>query len=119
MTIKFSTTLKSEQLSRTCFRLLDDLVYGDLVVPKGFYTNYASIEILHNVFLYPLYALFAGYGNYASTLHDWLYSTRQFSRKECDRIFYHALRSEGVARWRAALFWLGVRVGGRRAYTGG
>lgn len=116
---RFTTTLKTEQLKRTCFVLLDELVFGEIVVPKGFVTNYASIEVLHNIFLYPLYALVAGYGNYASTVHDYLYHTQAFSRKECDRIFYDALRAEGVAKWRAAIFWMGVRLGGSKAYNRG
>lgn len=120
---KFQTTLKTEQLARTCWRLTDDLVYGDIIVPKGFITNYASIGIFHNIFLYPIYALFAGYGNYASTVHDYLYtnfhSKPLMSRKDADRVFYEALREEGVAKWRAWLMWAGVRIGGAKAYRGG
>lgn len=113
---KFTTTLKTEQIARTCWRLTDELVFGDIVVPKGFITNYASIEVFHNAFLFPLYALFAGYGNYASTVHDYLYVKRSVSRKEADAVFYQALRSEGVAKWRAWLMWAGVRIGGKKAY---
>ena len=116
--MKFTTTLKTEQLARTSWRLTDDLTYGDLTVPKGFITNYASIEVFHNILLYPIYALFAGYGNYASTLHDYLYENKVFPRSECDEIFYRALRSEGVAKWRAWLMWAGVRIGGGKAYKG-
>ncbi|WCO82113.1 hypothetical protein vBPpSSYP_131 [Pseudomonas phage vB_PpS_SYP] len=116
---KFKSTLKTEQIARTCWKLTDELAFGDVVVPKGFITNYASIEVFHNIFLYPIYALFAGYGNYSSTIHDYLYSRKVFSRKECDDIFYQALREEGVARWRAWLMWAGVRLGGKKAYKGG
>lgn len=115
---KFKTTLKTEQIDRTWFKLTDDLVFGDVTVPEGFVTNYASISVFHNVFLFPIFALFAGYGNYASTLHDYLYSRQVYSRKVCDELFYVALRDEGVARWRAWLMWAGVRVGGKKAYEG-
>lgn len=119
----FQTTLKTEQLARTCWRLTDDLVYGDIIVPKGFITNYASIGVFHNIFLYPIYALFAGYGNYASTVHDYLYTNLHtkpsMPRKDADRVFYEALREEGVAKWRAWLMWAGVRIGGKKAYKGG
>ena len=115
---EFATTLKTEQIARTCWKLTDDLVFGDIVVPKGFITNYASIEVFHNVLLYPIYALFAGYGNYASTVHDWLYTKGSVSRKEADSIFYEALRKEGVAKWRAWLMWVGVRIGGKSSYNG-
>lgn len=114
----FLTTLKTEQIARRSWKLTDELVYGDITVPKGFVTNYASIDIFHNLFLFPLYALFAGYGNYASTIHDYLYRTATVSRKEADDVFYEALRDEGVARWRAWLMWAGVRVGGASAYRG-
>jgi hypothetical protein len=115
---EFTTTLKTEQIARTCWRLTDDLAFGDITVPKGFITNYASIDVFHNVFLFPVYALFAGYGNYASTVHDYLYSRATLSRKQCDDIFYDALRKEGVAKWRAWLMWAGVRIGGAKAYGG-
>lgn len=115
---KFTTTLKTEQIARTCWRLTDELVFGDIVVPKGFITNYASIGVFHNILLFPIYALFSGYGNYASTVHDFLYTRHSVSRKAADDIFYEALREEGVAKWRAWLMWAGVRIGGRKAYRG-
>jgi hypothetical protein len=66
--------------------------------------------------LLALYAVVAGYGNAASALHDHLYTVGALPRLECDRIFYRALRAEGVARWRAALMYLGVRLGGGGHY---
>jgi hypothetical protein len=116
--MEFSTTLKTEQIARRAWKLTDELVYGDIHVPKGFVTNYASIDVFHNAFLFPIYALFAGYGNYASTIHDYLYRTGSMGRKEADSVFYEALRTEGVARWRAWLMWAGVRVGGASSYRG-
>lgn len=113
---KFSSTLRTEQLGRKEFRLLAPLYFGDVTVPINFITNYASIGVFHNILLYPIYALFAGYGNYAATVHDYLYSQGNLSRKQCDQIFYLALRDEGIARWRAWLMWAGVRIGGARAY---
>lgn len=119
---RFVTTLKTDQTDRRTYKLLDDLVLADedertIIVPAGFITDFASIKVLHNAFLFPLYALVSGYGNYAATLHDWLYTTGRVSRKEADAVLYRALRAEGVARWRAYLFWLGVRIGGAKQYT--
>lgn len=119
---KFLTTLKSEQLGKWRHKLLDELVLDDDVagvikVPAGFVTDFASIKALHNVFLYSLYALVASYGNYASTVHDYLYYTGDLTRKNCDDVLYRALRAEGVAKWRAWLFWAGVRIGGAKSYT--
>lgn len=117
---RFVTTLKAEQLDRRKHVLLSELVWEDgdtsATVPAGFVTDFASIKALHNAFLFPLYALVSGYGNYAATLHDWLYVTGQVGRKEADAVLYRALRSEGVARWRAWIFWAGVRLGGSRNY---
>ena len=119
---RFVTTLKTDQTDRRTYKLLDDLVLADedqrtIIVPAGFITDFASIQVLHNVFLFVLFALVAGYGNYAATIHDWLYFGGQVSRKEADAILYRALRAEGVARWRAWLFWAGVRIGGAKRYT--
>ena len=118
---RFVTTLKTEQTDRRTYKLLDDLVLADddqrtITVPAGFVTDFASIQVLHNAFLFVLFALVSGYGNYASTVHDWLYFGGQVSRKEADAVLYRALRAEGVARWRAWLMWAGVRLGGGAAY---
>ena len=118
---RFVTTLKTDQTDRRTYKLLDDLVLADedqrtIIVPAGFVTDFASIQVLHNAFLFVLFALVSGYGNYAATIHDWLYLGGQISRKEADAVLYRALRAEGVARWRAYLFWLGVRIGGAKQY---
>ncbi|EJN32780.1 hypothetical protein PMI35_00966 [Pseudomonas sp. GM78] len=118
---RFVTTLKTEQTDRRTYTLLADLVLADedermIIVPAGFVTDFASIQVLHNAFLFVLFALVSGYGNYAATVHDWLYCGGQVSRKEADAVLYRALRAEGVARWRAWLFWAGVRIGGARRY---
>ena len=118
---RFTTTLKTEQTDRRTYTLLDDLVLADdervITVPAGFTTDFASIKVLHNAFLFVLFALVSGYGNYAATVHDWLYEHGSLTRKEADAVLYRALRAEGVARWRAYLFWLGVRIGGAKHFT--
>jgi hypothetical protein len=118
---KFVTTLKTDQIDRTIRQLTADLVYDDdvegmIVVPKDFVTDFASIGGLHNVVLFPLFALFAGYGNYASTVHDYLYRNGKLTRARADAVFYRALRAEGIANWRACGFWVGVRIGGASSY---
>lgn len=122
----FLSTLKTEQIGKWTHNLLDDLIFedeelGTVTVPKGFTTDFASIRSLHNIFLFILYALTSGYGNYAGTVHDFLYTThstnsKDVSRKQADDVLYRALRAEGVAKWRAWLFWAGVRIGGKKAY---
>lgn len=81
-------------------------------VPAGFTTDFASVP------RWPLtFALLGQYGNAAAVLHDWLYSSGQLSREAADRVFLNALRSSGIARWRAYLMWAGVRIGGASRYT--
>lgn len=117
---EYVTTLKVEQLERTKFRLLAPLHFrdsvGDVIVPAEFVTDFASLKAVHNMFLYPLYALVSGYGNYGSTVHDYLYSTKAVSRRVADKYLYRALRAEGVAKWRASVFYIGVRLGGWKHY---
>lgn len=104
----------------------DDEVYGTITVPKRFTTNYASLDALRNIFLFPVYALLADYGDMAATVHDYLYSkgsriivngeSVRPTRQQADAIFYRALRSEGIARWRANMFFYGVRMFASNAY---
>lgn len=66
-----------------------------------------------------LYAALIGYGNAASAVHDYLYDeicTLGLSRPESDDVIYRAARAEGVARWRASPFYIGVRIGGKSHY---
>ncbi|MFJ5297509.1 DUF1353 domain-containing protein [Pseudomonas sp. NPDC088368] len=123
-----------------------DLVRGVLTVPTDFDSDLASIRILREVCRWAaigaligwvfawgwlaaallvvaivtlaLYGLLAGYGMRAAILHDWLYTTGVLPRADCDAVFYRALTTgDGTARWRASIFWLGVRLGGSTSYT--
>lgn len=65
-----------------------------------------------------LYGLLVGYGMRAAILHDLLYTTGKLPRRECDAVYYRALTTgDGTARWRALIFYLGVRLGGHWSYT--
>lgn len=113
----WKTSLKSEEINRKKYVILEDLVlvddeFGEIVVPKGFVTDYASVSVLQNLILAPIFVLVADYGDKAATVHDYLYTQAKLSRKECDQVLYRALLAEGLEKWRATLFWLGVRVGG-------
>lgn len=124
--------LESREIGRRLYLILSDLEYqdvafGSIVAKRGFVTNYASIDVLHNALLFIFYALLASYGDKAATIHDWLYSGYGIerldgsiyypTRQECDEVLYRALRAEGVARWRAYMFYAGVRVGGSGAFN--
>lgn len=131
---KTFSNFDTREVSKRLYMLLadfswDDEVFGKITAKKSFQTNYASIDVLHNVLLFIFYALLADYGDKAATIHDWLYSgfgiqTEDGSiyyptRKECDECLYRALRDEGVAKWRAWLFYAGVRIGGASAFSAG
>lgn len=117
----FVNNLKTEMIGKRQYTLLDILQYQVddstyIVVPIGFTTDFASIKVLHNAFLFVLFALVSGYGDKSATVHDFLYTQASLSRKECDEVLYQALRSEGIAKWRAWMFWVGVRLGGGNSY---
>jgi hypothetical protein len=116
----FATNLTAEQYGRWTWQLTSPLIYRDpkydtITVPTGFVTNFASIRSLRLI-ANPIYATLSGYGNAACTIHDYLYEGSSLNRKECDAVLYRALRAEGVARWRAILFYIGVRLGGQSHY---
>lgn len=105
--------------------LMAPLVYNDkqgarIEVNVGFVTDLASIYILR-ILLPVVYAMLSGYGDKAAVVHDYLYTLHGYyhngeyqavTRKQADQLFFRALRAEGVARWRAYLFYAGVRIGG-------
>ena len=114
---RFSLALRAElQPDRKTWRLLAPFSYLDpnhglVLVPAGFVTDFASVP------RWPLtFALLGQYGHAASVLHDYLYATGGLSRSEADQVFRNALRSSGIARWRAWLMWVGVRVGEATRY---
>lgn len=120
---KFLTKFAGTQIAKRSWVLLADLVFNDekrgpITARMGFTTDLASINALR--YIAPLvFALLVGYGNAACTIHDYLYQNGMYSRKECDQILFRALRGEGVARWRAWLFYAGVRMFGEKFYQKG
>jgi hypothetical protein len=60
---RFTTTLKTEQFGKWSHTLLDDLVLeddlGEIIVPAGYQTDFASIRTLHNAAFFILFALVA------------------------------------------------------------
>ncbi|MFJ2365928.1 DUF1353 domain-containing protein [Pseudomonas sp. NPDC087697] len=54
-----------------------------------------------------------------SVIHDFIYThlTHRFTKVEADRIFYDALREEGMNTALAWLMWKAVRLGGRGTWS--
>lgn len=78
-----------------------------MAIPLGFETDFASIPR-------PLLWLFNrnGLSRKASVIHDFLYCNQLRTRQWCDHVFYEALIELGMARWKARLYFAGVRAGG-------
>ena len=76
--------------------------------PADFETDFPSVPRVPIIF-----DLVGAYGHAAAVLHDWLYRSGMLSRKDAAEVFYNALRSSGIARWRTWIMWAGVRIGGR------
>lgn len=131
MTTGFLTPFSVTYVDRRNRRLNSDLDYVDrtfglITASAGFVTDLASIYDTLRYIAPLLYALLAGYGDQAATIHDWLYRGYGIlrkgqmyypTRKEADQIMYNALREEGVARWRAFIFYAGVRMFGASSFN--
>lgn len=107
---RFITTLKIEDLPGGKVRLLKPLRYraadGRLfVVPAGFLCDKTSSLLKRR-----------GDHDIAAVLHDWLYSTGGVSRAEADALYREAMQSLGVPGATVWTYYLGVRVGGWKAW---
>ena len=84
---------------------------GDITVPEGFDTDFASVPRLPFMFW-----LLGDRADYAAVLHDYIYRNASYSRAIADAAFRWVAEHEGVnwlARW---TMWSGLRVGGYWAY---
>lgn len=95
------------------FQFTDEYVTPEATIPKGFVTDGASVpRILQN--------LFPSYYKYfpAAAVHDYLYGSGKYPRKECDRIFRDNMRLRlklGWSYW--GLMYYAVRLFGTSHYT--
>lgn len=88
------------------------LVFGqEIIVPKGFKTDLASVPRL-------LWSVFPPFGqhNNAAVVHDYLYKTKKISRVEADIIFLELMRLSRVGLIKRHLFFYAVRIFGWLAY---
>ena len=83
----------------------------EVIIPADFKTDLASVPRIPIVYL-----AVGGRGHKAAVVHDWLYQTGLYPRKECDEFFYHALRESGVGYFYAMAMYNGVRFGGAAYY---
>ena len=97
------------------FRLLEPLETSDFVIPSGFESDGASVpRVLWRLIFPPIDPVALP----AAVVHDYIYRHQPegWTRSRADALFRRLLIDDGVARWRAWLAWLGVRIGGSWAW---
>ncbi len=110
----FTTELQVRQLKsgwwKRTWELIAPLKFksniaGDIVVPIGFVTDFASVPRL------PLVWWLAGAtAQRAAVVHDYLYRKGKFNRKIADRVFREAMQASGLNIVHRNLMYLGVRA---------
>lgn len=88
----------------------DTYIHG-IRVPAGYKTNGASIPRGLRSFINPHGILFR-----AAVMHDYLYSTKCFSRKKSDEKFKEVVLIDSGSVLFAQLAYMGVRLGGQSAW---
>ena len=116
---KFLTPLDVREVSDSIWEIADspfeyqsDLVKETIVVPVGFYTDFASVPR----WLPIIYAMIGDEAHEAATIHDWLYYSAITTRDIADKVLREAILLCGMPKWKAEAFYYGVRVGGWKAW---
>lgn len=115
---KFNTELEIKLVGEQLFDLISELEYENekliIKVKKGFRFNGANIPKA----LWSLYGCpFGGTYTLSACIHDALYATHLFSKKECDKIFLEAMLASGVEDVIANQFYLAVNIMGNKPYN--
>jgi hypothetical protein len=86
--------------------------YGEITVKAGFRTDFASVP---GYVLFPGIVPKVGRIRSAAVVHDWLYRGHEldrFTRRQSDVILFDAAIENKMSKWRAAIAFMGVRIGG-------
>ena len=116
-TARFLSPLVTEYVRPGWSRVVHTLAYrsaltGDLIeVRPGFEFDWDSVP--RTPFIH---AMLKGRAEKAACVHDWLYCRQKYSRKVADRIFWEAMKAEGVQLRYRLLIYAGVRLGGWLAW---
>ena len=83
-------------------------------VPLGFITDFASVPRL------PLmYAWVGNLAQEAAVIHDYLYQKHLVGKAKADRVFLEAMKVLKISFMKRWVMYLGVVVGGWKAYASG
>jgi hypothetical protein len=93
-------------------RYYSTLLDTEIVVPAGFFTDFASIPRVARVFI-------TGHGKdrWAAVVHDYLYSILAYDRKTADKVFLEAMEVSGVSFIKRRVMYRAVRTGGWMFYA--
>ncbi len=94
------------------FHYHSQILKQKIIVPPKFLTDFGTIPRFFWRIFPPTGELY----DEATVVHDWLYETQFFTRKEADLIFHECMVSYGVPPWKAYILYLAVRIGGNSAW---
>ena len=110
--------IKRNISEKNSYELAAPLIWQDaqnsIVIPAGFVYDGASVPRV----LSSIVPRFGGRYDRATALHDYLYTAGILSRKDSDKIFYKALRSDKVRWVQAKIMYFAVRIFGKKHYKG-
>jgi len=103
--------LKKSQKKYDWYEVIEDCLCSDIVITKGFTTDFASVP-------QAFWALIPPHGLAAmpSVVHDYIYQHRNdvLSRREADTIWLQLMKQASVPRWQRYTMYAYVRLLGWR-----
>ena len=114
----FRSKLQVEELDDERWKVLAPFLYESklldltVVVAEGFITDFASVPRVPFIF-----DVLGDIAHGPAVVHDWLYMKGTYSRFMADRVLLEAMKSEGLVLWKRYQIYLGVRIGGWKAWN--
>lgn len=103
--------LAQDQKDPTQWILVRDFKFNrdsiELIIPKGFKTDFASVPRLFWNIISP-----TELGDIGPIKHDWTYRTGYGTRLEADNIFLDDMKADGIAYWKRYSAYWAVRSAG-------
>ena len=118
MKAKFTGFLILHPIDKTDYwKVLAPLIYTtsngiDIKIPKDFLTDFASVPR----FLWSILPPWGKYGK-AAILHDFLYYSGLFSKKEADLLFLEAMEVLEVIKWKRYSMYYSAKLFGSKAWN--